>query len=42
MFFNHPIIVMVQFGKAAVLAGGKLVKADRTIVIGVELLGVHH
>ena len=34
--------VATQLGKAAILACGKFVKADRAIFIGVEFLGVHY
>ena len=42
MLFDNPVFFAVQFGKATILAFGKFVKANRTIVIGVEFLGVHH
>ena len=42
MLFDHPVFVVIQRGKAATLACGKVDKADRAIVIGVKFLGVYH
>ena len=42
MLVDHPVFVAIQLGKVAILARGKLIKADRAIVICSEFLSVHH
>ena len=42
MLFDHTIFVAIQLGKLAILARGKFIKADRAIVICIEILRVYH
>lgn len=42
MRVDHPVFVAIQLGKAAILARGKFMKADRAIVIYIEFLSVYH
>lgn len=42
MLCDHPVFVAIQLGKLVISAFGKLIKADRTIVICIQFLRVHH